>query len=52
METPASEAPPAPNLEFAEVASAERIDVAAGALRANGIDAVVAPRVRGAPPRA
>src|SRR5258708_33885798 len=43
METLTSEERPTPNPEFAELASDERIDTAARALRSNGVDAVVVP---------
>jgi L-lactate utilization protein LutC len=43
METLTAEERPSPNPEFAELASDERIDTAARALRSNGVDAVVVP---------
>ncbi|MEA2670267.1 MAG: hypothetical protein QOG45_487 [Chloroflexota bacterium] len=43
METLRSEERPTPNPEFAELASDERIDAAARALRSNGIAALVVP---------
>jgi hypothetical protein len=43
METLTAEERPTPNLEFAELASDERIAAAARALQSNGVDAVVVP---------